>query len=1019
MIGKLRSPESAAELRDRACCGRSLIFHVRPDAIRRYCGTVLVLLALAPVIAAAQAKTSLISLSEYQKQEWHVEDGLPQGNVRAITQAPNRSLMIGTSDGIASFDGIRFTPVPLHSANGPKNEPVNALLYSRSGDLWIGTDDRGVLLQRGQEVIALSEDSAFHGERIRALHEDWQGNIWVATQNGIEKIHDGKIEALYSMGLVSGDLTAPFAEDGNGRLFIVTSKGVFLWDGAQATSFTLQESRLGTATAAYGDNKGAVWLGMTRGILKLTLSATGDYVRQEFPADRGLVTALAEDREGNLWAGTKGRGIYRLSPSGKAHAWTASDGLADDTIHAFYTDDEGNLWMGMLGGGITRWRRGPLLPFGPPEGFVPSFAANVLGDGRGDIWLGSWGNGLWRIHGGELSKEHLPETPATANIRALTEDQKGNVWIGTWFNGIYRFDGKNFERFLTGNESLGDAVSALCSDHRGNLWVGTYKGLIRYSRGIPAKKDEELFLPGKLVTSIREDQDGSLVVGTFEGLYRVRDGRLEAITSKDGLSNAFILSVSGDRAGGMWIGTKAGGVDFLKGSTAMHLGAAAGIPEYPVFAVLDDNEGELWFSTSRGLLKVRREQLMAVLQGKQKSVESVLLGKNDGMRSSECVGPSQPPASRMADGSLWFATAKGFVHTAPANEFPALPPLEPRITEVIVGKTPHTSREMVVLRSGLRDFQISYDAIRLSNPLQVQFRYKLDGYDRDWIVAGTRDVHYQNLPAGSYKFLVAARDAGQPWTETTAVLSVIQRPFFYQTMWFYFAALACVVGAAFALMRWREFQLKGRLRLVVEERNRIAREWHDTLMAGLAAISWQLEATGDQFERKEKGASESLELARNMVRHCQAEGRRIIWDLHDAETAVGTLSEALSKALGGVQRKSAADMKLSVRGLEAALSPVMVHHLVCICQEAVSNALRHGSPTRIQVVVEYNGSFMSLSVSDDGKGFQHDGLAAPGHFGLSVMEERERKIGGELRVQSAIGSGTQVLVQVPVSEAAS
>jgi ligand-binding sensor domain-containing protein/signal transduction histidine kinase len=996
-----------------------LISHVSASAIGRRSGGVLALLALVSGLAAAQSKPSLISLSEYQKQEWHVEDGLPQGNVRAITQAPHRSLMIGTSDGIASFDGIRFTPVPLHSANAPKNEPVNAILYSRSGDLWIGTDDRGVLLQRGQEVVALSEESGFHGERIRALHEDGQGNIWVATQNGIEKIHNGKIEALYSMGLVSGDLTAPFAEDGSGRLFIVTSKGLFLADGARTTPFSVEQSRLGRATAAYGDNKGTVWLGMTHGILKLTLSGTGDYARQTFPAERGLVTALAEDREGNLWAGTKGRGIYRVSPSGKIEVWTGSDGLADDTIHTFYLDDEGNLWMGMLGGGITRWRKGPLLPFGPPEGFVPSFAANVLGDSRGDIWLGSWGNGLWRIHGGELRKENLPAMPATAHIRALAEDQRGNVWIGTWFNGIYRFDGKGFTRFLTGNESLGDAVSALACDRRSNLWVGTYKGLIRYARGIPAKKDEELFLPGKLVTSIREDQDGSLVVGTFEGLYRVRDAGLEAITSKDGLSNAFILSVSGDRAGGMWIGTKAGGVDFLKGSTAVHLGAAAGIPEYPVFAVLDDNEGELWLSTSRGLLKIQRKQLMAVLEGKQKSVASVLFGKNDGMRSSECVGPSQPPAGRMPDGSLWFATAKGFVHTAPGNESPALPPLEPRITEVAVGKMPHAAHDTVVLQSGLRDLQISYDAVRLSNPLQVQFRYKLDGYDRDWVVAGTRDVRYQNLPAGNYTFEVAARDAGQPWTEKTAVLAVLQRPFFFQTIWFYLGAFACVLGLAFALMRWREFQLKGRMRLVVEERNRIAREWHDTLMAGLAAISWQLEATGDQFERKEKEASESLTLARNMVRHCQADARRIIWDLHDAESSAGTLSEALSKALGGVQRKSAADMKLLVRGPEAMLSPVMVHHLVCICQEAVSNALRHASPTRIQVALEYSGSFMSLSVSDDGKGFQHDGLAAPGHFGLSVMEERARKIGGELRVQSAIGSGTQVLVQVPVSATAS
>jgi len=251
-------------------------------------------MALAPALAAAQAKPTLISLSEYQKQEWHVEDGLPQGNVRTIAQAPDRSLMIGTSEGIASFDGIRFTPFPLRAANGPKNEPVNSILYGRSGELWIGTDDRGVLVERGQEVITLSEDNGFHGERIRALHQDQQGDIWAATQNGVERIHQGKIEALYSMGPVSGDLTAPFAEDGLGRTFIVTSNGVFLWDRTKASRFSVA-ARLGTASAIYGDGKGTVWVGMTLGILKLTALANGSYAQQEIPVNRGLITALAED----------------------------------------------------------------------------------------------------------------------------------------------------------------------------------------------------------------------------------------------------------------------------------------------------------------------------------------------------------------------------------------------------------------------------------------------------------------------------------------------------------------------------------------------------------------------------------------------------------------------------------------------------------------------------------------------------------------------------------------------------
>src|SRR5262249_52973492 len=159
----------------------------------------------------------------------------------------------------------------------------------------------------------LSEDNGFHGERIRALHEDKQGVIWAATQNGVERIHNGKIEALYSMGPVSGDLTAPFAEDGNGRTFVVTSNGLFVWDGAKASKFS-EDSRLGPASAIYGDGKGTVWIGMARGILKLTALQNGGYGREEIQVNRGLITALAEDRDGNLWAGTRSKGIFRVAP---------------------------------------------------------------------------------------------------------------------------------------------------------------------------------------------------------------------------------------------------------------------------------------------------------------------------------------------------------------------------------------------------------------------------------------------------------------------------------------------------------------------------------------------------------------------------------------------------------------------------------------------------------------------------------------------------------------------------------
>ena len=978
----------------------------------------LCVLFLFPAIALPQVRQRPIALSEYQKQEWHVEDGLPQGNVRAITQAPGRLLMIGTSEGMASFNGIKFAPFHLNSANGPKNEPVNAILYSRSAELWIGTDDRGVLVQRGNEVVAISEESSFYGERIRALYEDRAGGIWAATQNGVERIANRKIQALHSLGLVSGDCTAPFAEDGRGNVFFITSKGVFVWNGSKAAEFPVNDASLGSATAAYSNRVGTIWIGFTRGLLRLTTAPNGEYARQKIATPHVITTALAEDRDGSLWVGTKGKGIYRVAPSGEIASWTSNDGLPDDTVRSLYVDDEGSLWIGMLSGGINRWRQAALLPFGKPEGFGSSYAATVLGDSKGDIWLGSWGNGLWRLHFGELRKEHLPGMPDNAHIRALTEDSKANIWIGSWFYGIYRYDGKTLQHFLTGNESMANATSAITFDRKGNLWVGTYKGLIRYTSSKPEKSHEELFLPGKLVTAIKEDRDGSLVVGTFDGLYRVKDSSLEPIGQKDGLANPFILSVSRDDAGNIWIGTKAGGVDLLRGSVAVHIGSSQGLVENPVLSVLDDGNGVLWLSTTRGLLKVPREQMLRAADGKKNVLDAVLLGKSDGMRSSECGGQSQPPASRTSDGALWFATAKGFVHTSPSATAAPLPTLEPHVTGFQIGSVEAPPTEKVVLKSGLANFRLYFDAVRLANPSQLQFRYKLDGYDRAWTTSLLREARYQNLPPGTYRFFIAARDEGHDWANPVAQVTVVQRPFFYQTAWFYFAIFLSLAAMVFALLRWREFQIRGRLRLVAEERNRIAREWHDTIMAGLAAISWQLEATADQLNRGREATSKSLNLARNMVRHCQSEGRRIIWDLHQTESPVGSLSEALNRALGGMQRSPKVDAKLSVRGTESILSPVVIHQLVCICQEAVSNALRHGEPTAIEVALDYRDSLITLSVSDDGRGFEKRAENTPGHFGLSVMGERARKLGGELHVRSALGAGTQVLVEVPVPEQA-
>jgi len=964
-----------------------------------------------------------IKLSEYQKQAWQVEDGLPQSQLRAITQVPGGHLLIGTYGGMASFDGLRFSPIHVDSQDAAASEAVNALLVSRRGEVWIGTDGRGIIRQTAHGAINVSEQAGLYDERVRGLLEDTEGNIWAATQSGIERIsveeETQSVHLLSKLGPVSGDIFTPFAEDGHGGVFILTSQGLFHSTARGVHKHLLDQHQLhnktmGDAVAIYHDRDGILWVGLRDGLLRLvpTIGHTDsdEYTQQPVAGFGNVVTTLAGDHEGNLWVGTRNHGLCRVSGA-KFSCWSSKEGLADDYIRSLFEDDEHNLWIGLFSGGLARWRAAPLIPLrGEPRDLAKVLAANTLADHAGNLWIGTWGKGLYRLQRGKIQAEPFPGNSTTP--RAMAEDAHGDVWIGTWFDGLFRYHGSGFQHFLLGKESVTDAISALLFDRRGGLWVGTYTGLLQFADGVPAKNRGALLLKDKLIVCLVEDGDGSILVGTSSGLYRVRDDEVQKI---DGLSHSYVHSLSIDGDGNVWAGTKAGGLDWIKGDHAFPLRTVNGMVDYTVFSVLDDGRGFLWMGTSRGILRVQRRQLEELAQQKRTTLDSVLLGKADGMPSSECVGAALPSSARMKDGTLWFATAKGLVHTDPAEvQLPGAPSAA-RVTGLVLGNRNVSPSAAVELPPGLEDLEVEFNSQNLANPAQMQFRYKLDGYDSDWTVTNARGARYRRLPPGHYRFLVNARNAGSPWNDTIDSMTVHQRPYFYQSWWFYAVLSAFALVAAIRLFRWRLARAKGQLGVVLEERNRIAREWHDTLMAGFAAISWQMETTARLLGAESSAAAKACDLARNMVRHCQTEARRILWDLRENEEATGPLSSALTHVLTPLGAKERVDLQLRVEGQEVSLTPGCLHHLVCIGREAVTNALRHAEPHVISVHLRYRADSLSLSVRDDGCGFRASGklTALHGHFGIPVMEERARKIGGSLRVETSTGSGTEILVEVP------
>lgn len=322
----------------------------------------------------------------------------------------------------------------------------------------------------------------------------------------------------------------------------------------------------------------------------------------------------------------------------------------------------------------------------------------------------------------------------------------------------------------------------------------------------------------------------------------------------------------------------------------------------------------------------------------------------------------------------------------------------------------------VSLDPGHPEIILFFDAKSNTQSSETEFRYRLANYDNDWTITREHVAHYRRVPPGDYRFRVQARTDGQPWPNAWAELRITQQPFFYQTWYAYVLVGVIVLALSLQVLQQRDQLLKGQIGMVLQERNRIASECHDTLMAGFAAISWQLEATAKLFANDPSGehpAAKSCDLARSMVAHCQAEARRIIWDLRDSDEITNSLSIAMAQATSSYRSRENPVTTLDVQGKEIPISPGAVHHLVCIGQEAVTNAIRHAQPSSIRINLSYEDELLRLTVRDDGRGFHpSEKSARTGHFGIPVMEERARKLGGVLHLASSAGSGTEVTVTV-------
>ncbi len=953
-------------------------------------------------------------LSQFSHEVWLTENGLPQNTVHAIAQTRDGYIWIGTEEGLARFDGIKFTVFDKQNTPQLKSNYIRTLLADRQGNLWIGTAEGLVRMLNGSFTL-FTTNEGLPSDTIQAVHEDREGNLWVATATGLGLFRSGGLTTFTTKErLIGGSIQALF-EDTDGALWIATPYGVGRVKDGKFTNYTVRDG-LGSNTvrAIQQDRDRGLWFGSLGG---LTLFKGGRFTtyttRDGLPNDR--IISLHADRDGGLLIGTAG-GLCRFA-KGRFTGFNSGDVLSTSTVLSLLEDLEGNLWIGTESGGINLLKDTKFTTYTVRNGLSNDLVKSIHEDRLGNTWIGTDGGGLNLLKDGRLSVYTTRDGLSSNVVLALFSDNAGNLWAGTP-TGLNRLTQGKFTVYTSADGLANNDVRSILSDPQGNLWIGTRGGLTRMKNGVFKTFTEVDGLANDLITTLYEDAKGNLWIGTFGGLSKLTNDEFTTFTTRDGLASDAVISLHEDSEGTLWIGTNGGGLNRMKDGKLTAYTTSHGLLDDVVYRILEDGRNNLWLSCRKGVFHIAKKELDDFANGRITSIAPVAYGTADGMMTRECSGGGDPAGWRGKDGKLWFPTIKGVAMIDPERikTNSQAPPVV--IEQIRIDEKSFAPGDRIELPPGTTRLDLYYTAPSFVAPEKVRFKYKLEGFDKDWIDSGTRRIaYYTNLRPGAYTFRVIASNNDGVWNQTGAAFGLYLKPYFYQAYWFYAVSVIGLALLAWLLYRLRVRGMQAQFGAVLAERTRIAREIHDNLAQEMSGISVQLEVVARTMPTGADVSTTHLDRARRQVRHGIAEARRYVWELRSPTLENNDLPTALAETARRLTHETPVQAQVEVNGTFRPLAQLVEDNLLRIGQEAMNNAVKHAQAQRISVKLVFDALRVQLIVRDDGRGFD-DRLAAngrAGHFGLIGMRERAEQIGGTLSIQSREGSGTEVVADVPIS----
>jgi ligand-binding sensor domain-containing protein/anti-sigma regulatory factor (Ser/Thr protein kinase) len=983
---------------------------------RRYFPVKLRFLLLALSLLTATGALALDparTLTQYSHRTWGIEQGLAQPTIYSISQTHNGYLWLGTQDSLIRFDGIRFRAMDDILGSPFDHRLVHAVLEDRRGNLWIGTVGSGLIrLASDGSVTQFGKAQGMPSENITCLASDPHGALWVCTEEGLVRRDNGHVRVFTTADGMPGNHPDSFCAAADGTDWVAFSGyGLYRIDAGGAKLFeSALASELKTIRTVSCARDGSVWAGTENGLLHIRDRAVTLFTSRDGLADN-WISAITEGPDGSIWIGTHA-GFSRCRTDGSFETYRSSNGLSHSTVLSLSFDREGSLWVGTKNG-LDQFTDANVVPYTTAQGMPSNDAGPVIEDAAGRLWVGTLGAGLGEFDGKRFHVFTTREGLSDNVVLSLENGRDGDLWVGTK-HGVTRIHGDHVVARYGRQDGLsGDEARAIFFDPEGTLWVGTESGLDFFNgtrfveRSVPGLRhiDNILALAGGTRTRL-------FVSSEPNSFYALKDGVL-ASHSQEGISRPVTSFYQLDRGKHIaYMGTLGSGLLRWQNGNVSHIYIRDGLYDNRIYSILPDGKDNLWIASSKGIFRVSTRELEDFAAGRIHRIQS--LPFTTGELRFECQPGVQPAGWRAHDGRLWFSTTTGLVVIDPENLMTSrvAPPVE--ITSVLVNGE-RTAVNGANLKPGERNLEIRYSGLSFISPEKVTFRYILQGYDKGWTDAGTRrDAFYTNLPPGHFRFRVTARNADGVGSENDASIVFNIAPRLYQRVWFWPLLVTLLAGIATAAYRMRVRRLRAEFDLVFGERNRIARELHDTLLQGLSGVMMQLQALRAVLPRST--ARETLGEIIEDAGRCSADARRSLFGLRMADgLSDGGFSGEVARLVRQTAANCSSDLILEVERVSLDDHPDLAFQLLRIVQEAVLNAVRHAGAATIRFVLRESDGRLELLIEDDGVGFDPD-ASCENHYGVAGIRERAKEIGAKLHIASTAGLGTQLSLGVRVSK---